>query len=85
MLGHSLQMSVHIFPVPGNRDITTQSTSPGPNGISSSPSKHRLGRGGVDREAHSLSGLESLGMRSDTGKGKWACWLHVTTWESPER
>lgn len=69
MPAHSLQMRVHICPVPGNWDITTQSTSPGPNAINSGPSK--LGRGGVDREAQSWAGLESLGMRSDTGKKRW--------------
>lgn len=45
MLVHSLQMNVHICPVPGNWDISpnSQSISPEPRAISSSPSKHREG------------------------------------------
>lgn len=54
-------MNVHICPVPGNWDISpnSQSISPEPRAISSSPSKHRVGAGGggADRETQSLAGL----------------------------
>lgn len=62
MLVHSLQMSVHICPVPGSWDITLKNVLR-PNATDSSPSKCEVGR-----EAQSSAGLESLNMRSDTGK-----------------
>lgn len=53
MLVHSLQIGVHICPVPGSWDITPLKSTLGPNATDCSPSTCE-----VDREAPSLAGLE---------------------------